>query len=78
MAARRILIVEGHADAAAARFGLHAVAAARIIDRVVRVVRSWRETFDRLQVPGRLCDQLASAFRRPAEIGIEDIDRHLR
>lgn len=67
-----------NALAAAARFGLHAVAAARIIDRVVRVVRSWRETFDRLQVPGRLCDQLASAFRRPAEIGIEDIDRHLR
>lgn len=56
-----------NALAGAAPFGLRPVAAARIIDRVVRVVRSWREIFDRLQVPAQLCDQLASAFRWPAE-----------
>lgn len=67
-----------NAFASAARFGLGASAAAQVIDRVVRVVRNWRTTFDRLQVPDRLCEQLASAFRRPAEIGLGEVEKYLR
>lgn len=67
-----------NALAGGGRFGLLPPDAARIIDRVARVVRSWRETFDRLQVPERLCDQLATAFRRPADIGMRAVEKHLR
>jgi len=67
-----------NALAGAGRFGLRPPEAARIIDRVARVVRSWRETFERLQVPAQLCDQLATAFRRPADIGLEQVARHLK
>ncbi len=59
-------------------FGLLPPEAARIIDRVARVVRSWRGVFDRLQVPERLCNQLATAFRRPADIGMGEVERRLR
>jgi len=52
-----------NALAGAARFGLRPPAAARVIDQVTRVVRSWRETFARLHVPESLCEQLATAFR---------------
>jgi serine/threonine-protein kinase HipA len=67
-----------NAMSGADRFGLSPPAAARIIDREVRAMRGWREIFDRLQVPERLCDQLASAFRRPAEIGLQEVERHLK
>jgi serine/threonine-protein kinase HipA len=67
-----------NALAGSGRFGLLPPNAARIIDHVARVVRSWREIFDRLQVPERLSDQLATAFRRPADIGMRDVERHLK
>jgi serine/threonine-protein kinase HipA len=66
-----------NALAASGRFGLMPPDAARIADRVVRAVRSWRESFERMQVPARLCDQLATAFRRPADIGLREVERHL-
>jgi serine/threonine-protein kinase HipA len=50
-------------------FGLRPPQAAKIIDRIARVVRGWRETFDRLKVPARLSERLSTAFRRPQEIG---------
>lgn len=58
-------------------FGLRPVQAATIIDRVAGVVRSWRETFDRVDVPERLADKLATAFRRPQDIGMQEVERHL-
>jgi serine/threonine-protein kinase HipA len=58
-------------------FGLHPPRAAMIIDRVARVVREWRESFERLRVPAQLCDRLATAFRRPSDIGMNLVDRHL-
>lgn len=67
-----------NAMSGADRFGLLPPAAARIIDCEVRAMRGWREIFDRLQVPERLCDQLASAFRRPAEIGLQEVGKHLK
>jgi serine/threonine-protein kinase HipA len=66
-----------NALAGAGRFGLLPADAARIIDHTARVTRSWRETFERERVPARLCDQLASAFRHPADIGLREAERHL-
>lgn len=53
-----------NARGGAGLFGLHPPQAEQIIQRVARAVNSWREGFDRLQVPARLCDQLETAFRR--------------
>ena len=61
----------------AGRFGLLPPAAAAIIDRVVRAVRSWRDTFEQLGVAKRDCDQVATAFRRAADIGMRAVERHL-
>jgi serine/threonine-protein kinase HipA len=66
-----------NALAGAGRFGLLPPDAARIIDRVARAVRSWREIFEGLGVPVRECDRVASAFQRPADIGLRDVDRQL-
>jgi len=63
--------------AGAGRFGLLPPDAARIIDRVVRAARGWRETFEGLGVPARECDRVASAFRRAADIGMRNVERHL-
>jgi serine/threonine-protein kinase HipA len=60
-----------NAMAGAGLFGLHPPQAAAVIDRVASTVRSWRETFDRLQVPAALSDRLATAFRRPSDIGMK-------
>ncbi len=61
----------------AGRFGLLPPAAAAIIDRVVRAVRSWRDTFEQSGVSQRDCDQVATAFRRAADIGMRDVERQL-
>jgi serine/threonine-protein kinase HipA len=61
----------------AVRFGLSVPNAARIIDRVARVLRTWRTSFERLRVPADLCDQMATAFRRPNDVGLDVVDRHL-
>ena len=66
-----------NALAGAGRFGLLPPDAARIIDRVVGVVRSWRDIFEGLGVPVRECDRVASAFRRAVDIGMRDVDRQL-
>ena len=66
-----------NALAGAGRFGLLPPDAARIIDRVVGVVRGWRDIFERLDVPVRECDRVVSAFRRAADIGMRDVDRQL-
>jgi serine/threonine-protein kinase HipA len=66
-----------NALAGAGRFGLLPPDAARIIDRVVRAVRTWRDIFEGLGVPVRECDRVASAFRRAADIGMRDVDRQL-
>lgn len=62
----------------AARFGLARRDAAQVIDRVARVARAWRTTFERLGVPAGLCDQMATAFRRPHDLGLADLSRSSR
>lgn len=66
-----------NALAGAGRFGLLPPDAARIIGRIVGVVRTWRELFENLGVPVRECDRVASAFRRAADIGMRAVDRQL-
>lgn len=68
----------GNALEGAGRFGLMPPAAAGIIDRLVRVVRAWREHFERWQVPPRLCEQLSTAFPRPADIGMRGVEKRLK
>lgn len=53
----------------AGQFGLLAVDADAIIDHLVRCVRSWRVSFERLGVSKTECDSVAAAFRHPKEIG---------
>lgn len=64
-----------NALAGAGRFGLLPPAAARIIDRIVRVARGWRDIFESFGVPARECDHVASAFRRASDIGMREVDR---
>ena len=67
-----------NALAGAGRFGLLPPKAAQVIDRLAQVVRGWRGTFEQLGVPPPLCNVLASAFRRPADIGLREVEKHLR
>lgn len=67
-----------NAHSSAGRFGLADRKAAGIIDEVARVVRGWRVSFERLGVAERLCDQLATAFRRPSDIGMMAVEKHLK
>jgi serine/threonine-protein kinase HipA len=62
-----------NALAGAGRFGLLPPDASRIIDRVVRAVRGWRDVFEALGVPARMCDQIAAAFRRPVDLGLRGV-----
>ena len=66
-----------NALAGAGRFGLLPPDAAAIVDRVARAIRSWRDTFERMDVPARDCDRVASAFRRAGDIGMRAVERHL-
>ncbi|MFZ4539001.1 type II toxin-antitoxin system HipA family toxin [Propionivibrio sp.] len=59
-------------------YGLLRKNAAAIIDRVARVTREWRVLFDELGVPSADCDKVASAFRRPRDIGLDAVESALR
>lgn len=65
-----------NAMAGAGRFGLLPPDAAAIVDRVIDAVRGWRNTFERLGVSARDCDQVASAFRRASDVGLQNVKRH--
>lgn len=67
-----------NALAGAGRFGLLPSDAAAIVDRVVRTVRGWRDTFERMGVSARDGDRIATAFRRAGDIGMRDVERHLQ
>lgn len=58
-------------------FGLLKRDAAAIIERVASVTRQWRTVFEELGVPTQECDKVASAFRRPREIGMKAVERAL-
>ena len=58
-------------------FGLLRKDAATIIGRVAAVTREWQGLFEELRVPGTDCDKIASAFRRPKDIGLGIVEKAL-
>lgn len=66
-------LIEAHGS-----FGLLRKEAAAIIDRIASVTRQWRMIFEELGVPAPTCDKVASAFRRPREVGIEVVQKTLQ
>lgn len=54
----------------ASRFGLTPPKARAIVERVSRVTREWRTTFNALGASDAECDKVASAFRKPRDIGL--------
>jgi serine/threonine-protein kinase HipA len=65
-------LLEAHGD-----FGLLKPEAARIIDSICTCAREWRTVFQELGVPQAQCDTVAPAFRRPREIGSEEVEKYL-
>jgi serine/threonine-protein kinase HipA len=54
----------------AGKFGILPEVAQRIVDRISMEVREWRTFFERqMDVSRKECNQVASAFRKPSEIG---------
>ncbi len=63
----------------AGRFGLTQTAAAGIINDIAMQVREWRVFFEmEMQVPQLQCNLVSSAFRRPKDIGIDIVEKHLK
>ncbi|OGB50083.1 MAG: hypothetical protein A2535_06190 [Burkholderiales bacterium RIFOXYD2_FULL_59_8] len=58
-------------------FGLLKPDAAKLIDGVARRVREWRTSFEALGVPLAQCNLVASAFRRPLDIGLSEVAKYL-
>lgn len=54
----------------AGQFGLLRPRAVEIIERIVAVVREWRQVFDELGVPARQSDHMRSAFRHADDVGL--------
>ena len=46
-------------------------------ERVASVTREWRVVFDELGVPYDQCEKVASAFRRPRDVGLEAVEKVL-
>lgn len=59
------------------RFGLDKPSAARIIDDVARVVREWRVHFEGFGCSAVLCDRVQTAFRRPLDVGMREVEVYL-
>jgi len=64
-----------NALSAAGRFGILRHAAADIIVRVAAVVREWRMHFEAFGVSVAECDKIASAFRKPRDIGLRAVEK---
>lgn len=67
-----------HAMQGAARFGLMPAAAARIIEGIVAATREWRTVFEAEGVSDVDCDRIATAFPRAADIGLREVEKHLK
>lgn len=53
------------------RFGLTRTKAQEIVERISTVTREWRTVFNQLGVSDAECDKVATAFRKPRDIGLE-------
>lgn len=60
----------GNALSHAGQFGIVPHRAREIVDRIAREVREWRTFFESgMGLPRATCDKVASAFRKPSDIG---------
>ena len=59
------------------QFGLSTMHAAALIDEVAAVTREWMGYFEEVGVPGALLEQVRSAFRRPSDVGLTEVIKHL-
>lgn len=59
----------------AGRFGIARRDAIDIIGQLASVVREWRTYFERDGVPRAECDKIASAFRKPKELGLPRVEK---
>jgi len=66
-----------NAYSAKERFGLLPRDAARITDRVWRVVRQWKQHFESLGVPAEQIDRIAPAFRHIDDVSSPELRRQL-
>ncbi|CAN6132743.1 HipA domain containing protein [Methylophilaceae bacterium] len=66
-----------NAYASKERFGLSDADALRVIDRVCRIVRQWRVTFESLAVPLRQMDLIAPAFRHIDDVSSPNLRQRL-
>lgn len=63
----------------AGQFGLMDKEAARITNDIAMKTREWRTFFEsEMQVPTAECDKVKSAFRRPADIGLDFVEKRLK
>ena len=53
----------------ASQFGLLDKDARRVVDRISSAVREWRTFFEAAGVESGECDKVASAFRKPRDLG---------
>jgi serine/threonine-protein kinase HipA len=58
----------------AAQFGLHTGETVEIIRHMALKVREWRTTFERVGVTVQQCDQVATAFRCPRDMGLDTVE----
>ena len=61
----------------AAQFGLHTGETVEIIRHMALKVREWRTTFERVGVSIQHCDRVATAFRRPRDMGLDTVEASL-
>lgn len=66
-----------NAWSATERFGLLPLDAARIIDRVWRVVRQWKQHFESIGVPAEQIERIAPAFRHLDDVSSPQLRRKL-
>jgi serine/threonine-protein kinase HipA len=53
------------------RFGLARPKAQEIVERISAITREWRTVFNQLGVSDVECDKVATAFRKPRDVGLE-------
>lgn len=61
-----------------AAFGLTVTEAAGIVERIARVTRQWKGYFEESGVSGKDIEKVTSAFRRPTDIGLDEVKKRLK
>ena len=61
-----------------AAFGLTLTEAASVVERIASVMRRWKQFFEEYGVPGREIKNVASAFRKPKDIGLDHVMKRLK